>query len=275
MADGATRATGNTKHPLLREAGNKIFMSLDRPEDHPGGVISPGNIAANTNFPLLVGGNMTVANTASGNFQTQVDGSILVAGSSLIATNAMRFGAAGAWDQSAAPFGYILGLWAKLPASGYTTTNYMPLIRNTSGAIAEAQAFIDMGLGGLIPRFAVKGVVLTSPIPVTPGQKFQVFGQWVPGEFMGLYLNGILVASTTVGVPSTLIAAPAAFLEIPNSLKAQIYAMTYIDTLAAETFEAAIPDIPPDWLMTAAEYIARDYAVRTGAFAGAPGFALP
>lgn len=259
------------RDPMIRP-GTKFLFDLTDPRCHPGGVITPGVAAIGSTFTSLDKVPVTAVVQTAGTVTVNADGSLKLNGN-----RCLYVGTNKQFDMSPAEFEFLLWLWFKVPATGYSTANYYSILGMTPTNNNKAQAIFDLGAGGLTPRFNIGTTDGTSsigpqlPAPITPGQIYQLGARFDPGNRVDIFSNGVLRGSQTTTQTDLYPPASGEALQMALGMSGEytVYrlGMSDLDTsVATETgYGYAAADI-----LTAAQFYAADYAFGTGALAGAP-----
>jgi hypothetical protein len=267
-----------TRDPLIRPGGKVTFDFTD-PRCHPNGVITPGAVAIGTTFVSLDETPVPAVAVSTG-LTVNADGSIAFAGGGNAsgANTGLRIGVDKQFDMSAAEYDRLMWLWLKLPTSGYKTTNYIPVMQITVTDANKSQGTLDLGIGGLRPRFAAAvpaggGNTATgaAAADITTGIVHQITGRFDPTQPVQCFLDG--AAFTQQNQSNADVYPPASgetqYLSIPNAAAMTIYRLGVCDLDASIAAETAFGFVAAD-ILTAAQHVAADYAFGTGALAGAP-----
>jgi len=255
--------------PRIRP-GTKFLYDFCNPFCHPGRKITPGAAPIGTAFTSLTK-DRVLAQLAGAAWTINADGSLQLPGNG---ASFLNIGAVGAYDMAPAEYEYVACVWFKPHPTDYVTAPYTPLLQLSSGNANFAQALIDMGNDGLKPRGAIgvngtssTGVGLANDI--VPGNVMQLAVHYKTGLFE-FYANGALAGSGSGGsVPNDLQSAANAFYRLMGGLKGSAYRMFHTDIAGSITTEKAW-GLADDKILTAAQYIARDYAFCTGTLPNTP-----
>lgn len=254
------------KDPLVRP-GTKFLYDFTDPRCHPNGEITAGAIPTGAVFNDLASGVDAVAPASFGSVLSSGAIQVNTAGSALFA-----IGSAGQFDMNGKEF--VALLWLKLPTT-YTTSSFRPLFYlGPDDVVNNAQFRFDTdSTGGLLPRALVatgsasKGASVASALTVETVTQLAL--HYKPGERVDLYRNGALSTSVTNSVPSTLASAASAVARFSNRILGTFYRLGLVDITASIEAEQDM-GFSADKILTAAQYIARDYAFCTDALAAAP-----
>jgi hypothetical protein len=261
------------RDPMIRP-GAKFTLDFTDERCHPGRAIKPGAVPAGAAFASLEatpvaaslgGANPGITIGASG--EIVFDGT---GGSGQY----LQIGSVAQFDASGAPYEYALIAHIKLPATGYTATDSWVMMRS-GGSANDSQFYLQMGAGGLVPRFSVgsgSGSQGGSPTlgNITPGQVIQLGVRFDPGAYVGNFRDGSAVGTpTTSGVTSTLAANPSYGINFLNNGKFSLYRVELVNIDASLAKEATWGIASADQL-SAAQHIQRDFQFCKNLLPAAP-----
>lgn len=265
---------GNSRPPLTRDPmirpGGKFMFDFTDPRCHPGGVITPGAVAAGTAFQSLDNTPVSAVVVGTG-VSVNADGSLQFTG---VNGSYLQVGTAGQFNAAAAPYEAAYGVHMKLPASGYSTTNYWAILKN-GGNANDSQFYIDAGIGGVAPRAAVgtgSSSVGSNPAPaaMTPGTIYQHAVRYDPGAIIADYRNGAQAASNSASIPSALQDKPTSYMQIGGGVGVWTCYRAFLTDIDGSLAQETTWGFADADKLTAAQQILRDYQFCTNALTAAP-----
>jgi len=254
-----------TRDPMVRP-GTKFLYDWSRGRCHPSGAIAAGVIAGGAEMFDLGHDDITAATAATG-FTAEAAGGLINTSES---GDYIAIGAAGQFDMAPAEYEYVLTAWIKLPASGHTTSNFMPLLGLSSdNTAANAQVWIDMGLAGRRPRCAIgSSYIYGATSDISLGAVYQLGIHYRPAEsLLDFYMNGALVQGSTG--PASVASAAAAQFRVTALVKKTLYRVSLTDITASLAAEEA-QGFPANARLSGPQHILREYQFCTNQIGAAP-----
>jgi hypothetical protein len=259
---------------MIRPA-TKLLYDFSLPYCHPGKTITLGALAPGSKFLGLTKNAVeaVVGGTVGTQFSVVSGGGVSVPVAATVAAGNIAIGGAGAFNMAPAPYEFAIILWMKVPAASVLSGSKSPLYLG-SGGTGSSQVYFDFGSDGTILRGgvvdaggALKAVaaagVISRDVPVQIGLHFD------PGVRLALYINGAVVSELLAGVPTTLFDASTYFMRLSSVALWTYYRVSLTNIDASKAAEAA-QGFDASTILSAHDYIVRDYQFCTNAIAAAP-----
>lgn len=250
-----------TRDPMVR-AGTKFLFDLTRPSAWPSGIIPAGTLSGTTTISDLSGNNVSMTFPSALGWTVGTDGSL---SNTQGASNGL-IGTLGQFNMSASPFEFVVTYWVKIPATGYDAAAVDSFVFGASNNVVNAQ--FDVRFNGLT-IYPVTANTSPGYSSISGGQPHQVGLHYIPGALMEYYLDGILVAAITNGVPSSLTSASAVYIYIMGAANLTIYRMSLVNITASIAAEEAA-GYNSNAILTAAQHINQEWNFCNNLLPAAP-----